>query len=364
MRLVNKQIFASVLKWLWLLLGLMTLILRFFTPPQYIEQFYSRGVFLGVRWVFDHSLAFSPFPLLLVFYGLCAYFVFKFCRFLFSKKMPLSLRFTEGGRRLLNFAGFMIFWFNLFWGFHYNRIGFAKQMNLTVPKMDTAQLRQELQIASQEAIQYREKWTNQAISEQNRGLENSAKYLEATIRHDLIQYLNNHHFPASGILRGREIRPLGFLFRFGISGIYMPYIGESNIDAALHPLEKPFTMAHEMAHGFGWTDEATANFIAYLCCRASRDLFVNYSGAISYYRYVASNYRRLNPEAYQLFRAQLPEGFRNDLEAIYRRQQAYPTWFETTGLNDVFLKSQGVKEGVESYARIVLLVRAWRQNPF
>jgi hypothetical protein len=58
----------------------------------------------------------------------------------------------------------------------------------------------------------------------------------------------------------------------------------------------------------------------------------------------------------------LPEGFRNDLEAINQRIAQYPTWFSTDKLNDIFLKSQGVKEGVESYARIVVLGYSWRQK--
>ena len=94
-----------------LCLGIFALLLRYVVPPQYIEAFYSRHVFLWVRGLFDFTLAFVPFPLLLVFYVVAFYFVFKIIFLLFLKKMPLRQRFTEGGKRGVNFLGFMLFGF-------------------------------------------------------------------------------------------------------------------------------------------------------------------------------------------------------------------------------------------------------------
>ena len=119
-------------------------------------------------------------------------------------------------------------------------------------------------------------------------------------------------------------------------------------------------MAHELAHGYGWTEEATANFVAYLSCIESRDLLTRYSGYLSYYRYIASNFRRQFPEEYKVFRENLPKGIKNDLTAINNRINQYPDWFDTSSINDVYLKSQGVTEGVGSYSRMVVLVYSWR----
>jgi hypothetical protein len=294
---------------------------------------------------------------LLVFYGVMVYYVFKFLRTLFSKQIPFRKRLVQSGRNLLNFAGFMLFSFLLLWGFNYARPNFAQQIGLTIQKPDSLALRQELEIAANEAIAVRKIFSEGPLS-----INGFSTDFEDKIRTDVSNFLEKNNFKAGGRLRGREISPDGFLFRFGISGIYMPFTGESSIDAALHPLEKPFTMAHEMAHGYGWTEEATANFVAYLSCINSADNFTKYSGLMSYYRYVASNYKRYHPEAYKIFRANLPEGFRNDLEAINQRLQKYPVWFSTDKLNDIFLKSQGVPEGIESYSRIVVLVYSWRKK--
>jgi hypothetical protein len=352
-------------RWIGLGLGVFALILRYLTPPQYVEAFYSRQFYFWVRKVFDITLAWSPVPLLLVFYGIMVYFVVKLGILLFSKNRPLKQRLTEGGLKTLNFLGFMLFGFFLLWGFNYGRPKFINQLGITVQKLDTIALRQELFIAAQEAISARDTLMKQLLAEKKILSDTLSSFeimdnFEDKMRSEVSKTLNNYHFPAKGNLRGREIKPDGLLFRFGISGIYMPYIGESSIDNALYSLEKPFTMAHEMAHGYGWTEEATANFVAYLTCIQSDDLLIRYSGYLSYYRYVASNFKREFPEAYTQFREKLPTGMKNDLKAINDRINKYPSWFDTSALNDLYLKSQGVTEGVESYSRIVVLVHSWR----
>lgn len=271
--------------------------------------------------------------------------------------MPFRKRLAVAGRNLLNFVGFMVFSFLILWGFNYARPNFSRQIGLTIEKPDTSALRQELEIAAMEAIAARTIIENGPLSKT--GLPSD---FEDKMRSDVSNFLEKNNFPAGGRLRGREILPNGLLFRFGISGIYMPFTGESSIDAALHPLEKPFTMAHELAHGYGWTEEATANFVAYLTCINSANAYTRYSGYINYYRYVASNYRRINPEGYKTFRTTLSEGMKQDLDAINKRLADYPTWFSTDKINDIFLKSQGVTEGVASYSRIVVLVYSWRKT--
>ena len=41
-------------------------------------------------------------------------------------------------------------------------------------------------------------------------------------------------------------------------------------------------MAHEMAHGYGITDEGEASFFAYLACLRSKNPMIRYSGEFNY----------------------------------------------------------------------------------
>jgi Protein of unknown function (DUF3810) len=350
---------SFIKRYIWIMLGFAALGLRYFAgmTPQYVEQFYSRGIYPYIRWFFDHSIGLLPFPLLYVFYGLILYFFYKIIKNIFNKKYPIKKRIYETIYNLSSFAGFMIFWFLFLWGFNYARPSFSEQINLKIQKPDSLALFEELKTAATEAIEARAKLTNNPLS-----ISQLPNDFENLIRREVTLFLESKGFNAGGRLRGRNINPNGILNRFGISGIYMPYIGEANIDAGLHDLEKPYDLAHEMAHGYGWTEEASANFIAYLTCIQSDNAFVRYSGLLNHYRYVASNYKRINTEGYALFRGKLPEGIIEDLDAINERQKKYPSWFETDWMNDIFLRSQGVKEGVASYSKVVVLVYSWRKK--
>ncbi len=351
-------------RWKWVLLGLLSLVIRVLvdSTPQYVETFYSRGIYPVIRWFFDNSLGILPFPLIYLFYGWVIYCIIKTVAYVTRKNTPLSIRLKESLFSILSFAGLLVFGFLFLWGYNYARMPFHEQMQINITKLDTLSLSQELQIAASEAIEARNNLCNQFCDGQGVPVLIIRADFESKIRQDVSRLLTQNGFIANGRLRGRRIRPEGILFRFGISGIYMPYVGESNIDDGMHDLEKPFTMAHEMAHGYGWTDEATANFIAYLTCINSDDVLFKYSGYLMYFRYVASNYRRVNPEAYQKFRETLPQSIINDLNAINARIQQFPTWFDTDGLNNIFLKTQGVKDGIASYSRVVTLVHSWRMK--
>jgi hypothetical protein len=346
-------------RYFWIIAGILALTLRYFlgTIPQYVEQYYSRGLFIFIRWFFDHSVGLLPFPMFYVFYALIFYFFYKVIKILFNKKKTFKNRFSEILYSLFSFSGFMVFWFLFLWGFHYARPSFSEQISLTIQKPDSLALFQELRVAADEAVAARTKLTNSPLS--NAQLPDD---FEDLMRREVTIFLESKGFKAGGRLRGRNISPDGILNRFGISGIYMPYVGEANIDAGLHDLEKPYSLAHEMAHGYGWTEEATANFIAYLTCIQSDNAFVRYSGLLNHYRYVASNFKRVNTEGYQFFRDNLPDGIKADLDAINERQKKYPNWFETDKMNDIFLRVQGVKEGIASYSRVVVLVYSWRKK--
>ncbi len=68
------------------------------------------------------------------------------------------------------------------------------------------------------------------------------------------------------------------LTRLGVSGVYFPFTGEPNFNADAPDFERPFSIAHEMAHQRGFARESEANFVAFLVCAHADDPFVRYSG--------------------------------------------------------------------------------------
>jgi hypothetical protein len=152
--------------------------------------------------------------------------------------------------------------------------------------------------------------------------------------------------------------------RWNTAGIYVPFSGEGHVDAGMLPVQIPFTLAHEMAHGYGVTDEGDCNFIAYLACRSSDDLQIRFAGVLSYWRYVASEYRFVFPDEYKTAFEELPDLVKQILLEIRANDARYPDLlprFRNT-VYDTYLKSQGVHDGLHSYSRVVQLVWAFEQR--
>jgi len=349
---------------IWIGLGLLTMLIRWVAGfyPQAVENLYARGIYQGVRWIFDHTLTITPVPLLyILFVLLVAWLVWAVVRF-FRNKQPLGKKGWNTVFSLLAFSGGFIFFFTWLWGFNYIRVPIEQQLNFKSEPLGL----QEIKTKFDEYIVLLDSLRENIPNADTAAL--SADFLpenlENTMRELLTATLTELDYPTTGRVRGRLIYPKGILIRNSASGIYIPFIGEGNIDGGLHHLSIPFTIAHEMAHGYGHGDEGTCNFLAYLACQRAQDPYIRYAGTYSYWRYLRSALRNLDNETYQTLETQLPTGIRNDLEALKYSWTLYPQALPKfrDWLYDRFLKSQGIAEGTKSYSKVVMMVEAFNRK--
>ena len=348
-------------KLVWIGLGLLTLLIRWIAGfyPQAVEQLYARGLHQGVRWVFDHTLTITPLPLLYVLFVALVLWLLRAIVRLLRNQEPFGKKLLHSLFSLSAFAGGFIFFFMWLWGFNYARIPIEQQLRFQPKPLDLQEIKTKFNEYTVLLDSLRSNIPNTDTMALSEGF--LPENLENTMRDLLTATLTELNYPTTGRVRGRLIYPKGILIKNNASGIYIPFIGEGNIDGGLHHLSIPFTMAHEMAHGYGHGDEGTCNFLAYLACRHSHDPYIRYAGTYSYWRYLRSALRRLDNETYLQLEAQLPTGIRNDLEALKHSWTLYPQAFPEfrDWLYDRFLKSQGVAEGTLSYSKVVMMVEAF-----
>jgi hypothetical protein len=171
-------------------------------------------------------------------------------------------------------------------------------------------------------------------------------------------------FPAPGRVRIRALRPAGWLRRFGSDGVYIPYFGEGYVAGDLLPHEMPFTLAHEMAHGYGLTDEGGVNLLAFLACRDSSDPVIRYSAASALWVYAVGDLAAESAAEARAAWDGLPAGMKADIRAAQRAAARYRGLVERASgrIYERFLRSNQVKEGLRSYSQFVGLVAAWRKK--
>lgn len=343
-------------------LGIATLLLRFIFSlfPGVTETIYSRFLFPIIRYILDYTIGWCPFPFTyLLIFGLVVYLIYRINGFF--KMQPEERSIIQVLMSILSGIGYVIFLFMFLWGFNYARVSMEKQIGISSSQMTKASLKEELEISTSELIEARNKLN---IDGGKIRWEDHPSNLEVRLRELVSNKMKALGYPIPGRVRGRILKPKGILLRISTAGVYNPFSGECNIDQGLHPLQVPFTWAHEFTHGYGITSEAACNFIAYIACKESEDPLINYAGHLGYWRYVASNYKSGEREKYALFRQNLPTEITKDLQSIYENGDQYPDILPEIRdfIYGSFLKSQGISDGLQNYSKVVRMNVAWRKK--
>ncbi|WP_168797431.1 DUF3810 domain-containing protein [Neolewinella litorea] len=354
-----------------LIAAFVSILLRIFLPADTLENLYSRGLFPWVRAGWDATLGQLPFPLFYAFWAVVvALTILEFMRF-----RRVRLRDPERGKRYaLSGMGYrlsciltvLVLAFLWLWGFNYGRVAVEDRIGFATYEPDVDQLRTRVYRTAAELADLRGQVTTDTTALRR---DLFPADLESSIRPLLASALLRHGYPAPGRPRGWELLPRGILLRLSTAGVYWPWAAQGNIDAGLHPLQKPAVMAHELAHAYGFGDEGSCSFWAYLTARESQDPLLRYALELAYWRHLAGLLRYADPENYLKWRsAELDPGIRNDLQAIYDNGEKYqdiaPALRDAT--YTAYLKAQGIHEGLLNYGRVVQLVegyRKWKPTP-
>ncbi|MBO4950092.1 MAG: DUF3810 domain-containing protein [Clostridia bacterium] len=147
-----------------------------------------------------------------------------------------------------------------------------------------------------------------------------------------------------------------------ISGIFMPFTAEANVNTNYPEYVVAFSTAHEMAHQRGVAGEDEANFIAFLACLSSGDSYLSYSALLSMYDYYLD-------EAYKTDKEMYIELLSVTDKRVLGEMYAYSVFFDkyrdsaasrvADVVNDSYIKTMGDKVGVESYGRVVELCTSY-----
>ncbi len=341
--------------------GILSLVVIRFLPAPLVETYYSRGVYPEMRTILGGMVDGLRFPAIYLFLGL---FLTGWGWSLRKAWRPEGRPRVRGARLVritLAWLGGCILLFQLAWGINYRRVPLEHTIGIAPPPLDSATLRQVLNQRTEALVTLR----SQIRPQDDRPIEKwpySPDQVVDTVRASLREVLTALGYPAQAPVSVRLLRPEGILLHIGTAGFYLPYTGEGHVDAGLHALQLPFVMAHEMAHGYGFGDEGSCNFLAWLACLQNRDPWVRYAGQLSCWRYLAAAYREASPAGSEEFRRHLPDGIRADLSAVQVQMDRFPDIFPA--LRDAFyeryLQAQGIEEGLLSYDKLVWMSVAWQ----
>lgn len=338
---LQKKILLFLSRNIGIAIGLCSLLLAgvFSMFPWFAEIIYRKGCFQVVRLIVDFSIALLPFPtiyLLLILIPFLLFFYFKRSSFHLR-----SLFFV-----LLNFMGWMAFFFLLMWGYNYTcdkkvLVQYSRTMSL-----------QDLYHFGQEMV----KETNQS-RHQVEGIQ--FEFDDNELRSCVENYCQKKGLPILGRVQCKEIFLNGLMRKAGVAGIYMPFTGESYCDGTFPSVVKVFIKAHEMSHGYGVTDEGEADFFAFnalLLQEENKDFA--YAANLELLRSIRSQLQRNSDSLRRELDTQLSSEVIKDIVSIRIDALKYQEYIPglQAEFNDKYLKIMGIHEGVQSYDRFVELV--------
>ncbi len=345
---------------IFIIFGLISYGLRLYCcqHPDFVESFYSKGVFQWIRKSF-YWFSYIPFPPFYLFFVLVMGWLI---RIIFMKEhLPFKKTIFVKMIKLLGFIALLYGLFLWSWGYNYCRIPIESHFQITEKSQNESVLRSELEFFTKKLIKYRQD-INPDLNA-NISLFDPMDY-ENIVKKAVRKSLAKFDYPTSKDLNVRFLKPKGALMIWSTAGIYFPFVGESNVDAGLHPLQQIYVMAHELGHGYGFGDEGTCNFISYLASENTNNPLIRYACLLGYWRTLAVNYKMLNSHDYAIFRKALPFGIIQDLDEINDTINSYPEILPSFRhlFYNQYLKAQGISEGMENYNRVVMLVTNWRKS--
>lgn len=324
--------------------------------PNFIEGNYSKGINKPVRQllsfisgIFPFSVAEFLLPILVII------LIFLIVRLLISIK--------KGGflARLLNLGLYLSSLYILFmflWGFNYNRLSFEKISGLEVQNSSQEELYKLCENLIQRASLLRED-----VKEDSNGVMTIEGGHKEVFSKASQGFLNlSDQYPE---LAGKYGKPKGILISkpmsyTGITGIYIPYTGEANVNVNIRDFMLPATTTHEMAHQRGFAREDEVNYIAYLACTANDDPQFKYSGVMLALINSMNALADVDYEGYKELSTKYSPGMKRDIIDNMDFWAKYEGKVEkiSNSINNTYLKSNGQNDGVQSYGRMVDLLLA------
>jgi hypothetical protein len=276
-------------------------------------------------------------------------------------RSPAPVRALGSGLlRIAIGAGVVYLVFLLLWGLNYQRRPLAASVGLPVGRAAPG----ELAAVCAELIE-RSEVLRGAVAEDETGVARVSGGIPGALEHASLGYdvlAETWPLVAGEPVAAKRVWLSPGMALLGISGIFVPFTGEANVNTTLPEWTLPFVAAHEVAHQRGFAREDEANYLAYASCRRHPDAAARYASALEGSLYALGALAATDPAAHLELQSRRGAAVRRDLGALeaWRRRYESRAGAVHERVNDAYLRAQG-QEGVSSYGRMVDLLLAERR---
>ena len=348
---------------LWAIPFFLALILYFLLPawPWAAEHLFARGIFIPLSFIFGNLVSLLPFSLsewllILSLPLIITAIVFQIRKAKKQQKKWWWLLLKKAGA-ILSVASLL---YMLMFGANYYRHTLSDLM-----KLDTAQKTKEELYAVCVMLADKASALREKVGEDENGcFTRTASLRQANNGYAVLR--NTYPFLSGVSLSPKPVLLSHYWSYTGTTGIFIPFFAEANVNSDIPDSLILSTAAHELAHTRGFAREDECNFLMYLSCLHNDSAEYQYTGNLSAFIYCANALAGADSELHtRLYAEHVSNGMRRDLNqnSQYWKQFEGPVKDIASDINDSFITSQGVPDGVLSYNRVVELILAYHAAP-
>ena len=320
--------------------------------PEFVEQFYSNGLYVFLSKLMRYVFGWIPFSVGDILYTLAGIYIIRWLILNRKRLIKDIINWLLDISATLSVAYFA---FHMLWAFNYYRQPLYKSLNI------------EAEYTTEQLVTFTERLIEKSNAIHNQlssvdSLKVELPYSKSEI-FDNIQngyaklsesYPHLNYQPKS-IKKSLYSIPLTYM---GFSGYLNPFTNEAQVDGLIPTYKFPTTACHEAAHQLGYAAENEANFIGSLAAIHNEDSYFQYSGYTFALRYCLAELFRRDPEIYNRILPLINKGILKNYQEVQAFWMAYENplepIFEKTF--DSFLKANNQSAGMKSYSYVVALL--------
>ena len=320
--------------------------------PNFVEQYYSNGLYPIISKMFRYVLGWLPFSFGDIIYAVSIIYI---TRWFFKNRKRLRKDTKQWFLDVFSAIAVIYFAFHLLWGLNYYRLPLHENLNLN-HEYTTEQL---ISVTKQLI-----KKTNESHSKisKNDTLKVDLPYSKTEVLkaipkgYDNLKQLfpNLKYYPKS-IKKSLFSFPLTYM---GFNEYLNPLTNESQVNSLIPLFKFPTTASHEISHQLGYAAENEANFIGCLAAINHDDIYFKYSGYTFGLRHCLNEIYRRDETLYEELVQTVNKGILKNYEEVYLFWKTHqnPTEPLFKLFYNNFLKANNQSKGMESYSYVVALL--------
>ncbi len=320
--------------------------------PEFIELYYSKGLYLLLSKVFRFTLGWLPFSFGDLIYTITILYIL---RWLFLNAKRLLKDTWQITIDLMAMVSILYCAFHLCWGFNYYRLPLYKNL-----KLDNNYTTEQLINVTHKLIKASNKAHLAIVA--NDTLKVTIPYDKANILNMAASSYTAFNYKPSSVKKSLFSYPLTYM---GFSGYLNPLTNEAQVNTCVPVFRTPTTALHEIAHQLGYAAENEANFMACLTAINHEDKYFKYAGYTFGLRYCLNEIYARDKEKYKQLMDGINPGIKKNYQEIRQFWEAHqnPTEPIFKLFYNNYLKANQQSKGIKSYNYVVaLLVNYYNKN--